>query len=74
MIKKAPTQQRKVWAFLKGRGDYGATDEEGMALLQIGESYRPRRIALVDAGLVNDSGRTRETRSGRNAVVWVACK
>lgn len=33
---------------------------------------RPRRIGLTDAGVVRDSGRTRETRKGNPAVVWVA--
>lgn len=30
-----------------------------------------RRVEGVEAGRVVDSGRTRKTRSGRNAAVWV---
>lgn len=35
-------------------------------------TQRPRRIELQAMGLVSDTGRTRETRAGRNAVVWGA--
>jgi predicted ArsR family transcriptional regulator len=31
---------------------------------------RPRRVELVDRGLVVDSGRREKTASGRSAVVW----
>ena len=34
------------------------------------QSARPRRIKLVQLGLLKDSGRTRRTRTGRKAVVW----
>lgn len=50
----------------------GYTDEEGMGILEMPAStYRPRRVELVEAGLVRDSGQTRDTKSGRKAVVWV---
>ena len=32
---------------------------------------RPRRVELVDCGLVEDSGRREKTASGRSAVVWI---
>lgn len=32
---------------------------------------RPRRVELVDRGLVVDSGRREKTASGRSAVVWI---
>lgn len=35
-------------------------------------TQRPRRIELLKAGLIKDSGRTRKTASGRQATVWVA--
>lgn len=35
-------------------------------------STRPRRVNLVEAGLVADSRKTRPSRSGRKATVWVA--
>ena len=51
----------------------GHTDEELQADLAMPPStQRPRRVELVKAGLVRDSGRVRKTRSGRNAVVWEA--
>ena len=61
--------QGKVLALLR-EGD-GLTDEEMQARLGLNPStQRPRRIELVEAGLVRDSGQRRRTRSGRWAVVW----
>lgn len=48
-----------------------ATDEELATTLTLsGNTCRPRRVELVDLGLVEDSGERRKTASGRNAVVW----
>jgi hypothetical protein len=64
--------RRRVLAYLRGRGEDGATDEEMQDALGMGGSTeRPRRVELVEMGSVVDSGRKRKTRSGRNAVVWV---
>ena len=64
---------RAVFDDFRTRGSYGATDEEQQDGLDMNPStQRPRRIELVQRGLVHDSGRTRPTRSGRAAVVWVA--
>lgn len=61
-----------VLAFLVAQR--GATDEEGIDGTGLSPStYRPRRVELVQAGKVRDSGRERPTRSGRKAVVWEAC-
>ena len=50
-------------------GGDGFTDDELIA--QFGtHSVRPRRIYLTAIGKVVDSGTTRKTRSGRQAVVW----
>jgi hypothetical protein len=47
------------------------TDEECQTKLGMsGNSHRPCRVTLVDAGLVEDSGYRRKTKSKRNAVVW----
>jgi len=59
---------RELIAWLTGRP---STDEE----MQDGcdmpaNTQRPRRRELQLAGYVEDSGRTRLTRSGRYAVVW----
>jgi hypothetical protein len=64
--------RRRVYEHLLSVGVAGCTDEEGIAALGMSAStYRPRRIECVEAGLVRDSGRTRKTKSGRQAVVWV---
>ena len=66
---KAVRLRGVVLAFIKGAG--GATDEEistGTGLPP--NTSRPRRVELVDMGLVRDSGTRRKTASGRSAVVW----
>ena len=67
-----PTQGTKEWlvlCFISASG--GVTDEEGQDGLRMsGNTYRPRRTTLVSKGLVEDSGATRPTLSGQQAVVW----
>lgn len=61
--------QRRVLRFLETCLG-GATDEEMQLALGMNPStQRPRRIELVQAGLVVKDG-TRRTSSGRMAVVW----
>ena len=63
--------QARVFWFISERGRVGATDEELIRYTGIAASTaRPRRIELVAAGKVVDSGKMRKTRSGRNATVW----
>ena len=51
---------------------YGCTDDELEQDLNMPhQSVSPRRRELVLAGKVEDSGRRRKTRSGRQATVWV---
>ena len=70
---KAGTQLGLVFAHLRAYRQ-GATDEAMQDILGMNPStQRPRRVDLVSRGLVKDSGRTRLTRSGRKATVWVAC-
>lgn len=65
--------ERRVLAVLDSRGAYGATDAELQDELCIPVSTEvPRRNALMNRGLVFDSGRTRPTPSGRAATVWVS--
>lgn len=67
----AGTLRSRVWGFLVERGANGATDEEIQNMLDMAQNTeRPRRIELVNGGLVRDSGRTRLTQSNRRAVVW----
>lgn len=71
---KTPSYRAAIEGFLKGRGAQGATNDEVMATLSIQiQTVCPRMKELRVDGLVIDSGRTRKTRSGREAVVWV-CK
>lgn len=63
--------QREVLAYLRYCRDAGCTDEELQLSLVLNPSTeRPRRIELVEKGLVVDSGVRRKTRSGRLATVW----
>lgn len=70
---RAQRDRDRIFAAIRGQGTEGFTDEEGSQATWIGPStYRPRRIELVRAGLIRDSGETRATASGRSAVVWIA--
>lgn len=65
--------RESVFAFIRRNGSYGATDEEVQTALAINPStQRPRRIELVKAGRVYDSGARRKTLANLDAVVWVA--
>ena len=64
--------RKATWDYLVERGEYGATDQEMQAYLDLpNQSQTPRRWELVRAGLVMNSGRRRKTLSGRSAIVWV---
>ena len=68
---KAGTQRGILFDHFTRLGSYGATDEEMQTLTKMNPSAeRPRRIGLLDQGFIKDSGRTRATSSGRQAVVW----
>ena len=70
----APSLRRRVLRLIEASVT-GMTDEEIQEFLDMNPSTeRPRRVELVDAGLVMDSGRRRNTRSGRKAVVWIRCE
>lgn len=61
-----------VLRYIAGRGDDGATDEEVQDALEMNPStQRPRRVELVRMGVVEDSGRRRKTKGGRQATVWI---
>ena len=50
---------------------HNATDEELETTLNMsGNTIRPTRGTLVKDGLIKDSGFTRHTRSGNDAIVW----
>jgi hypothetical protein len=53
--------------------DADMTDEELQTYLRISpNTQRPRRVELVDAGLVQPAGTHRRTVTGSWAVVWTA--
>jgi len=69
----APTKRKQVLHSIANAGARGVTDDEVQVMLNMNPStQRPRRIELVERGLVVDSGGKRRTRSGRFAVVWRA--
>ena len=72
-VVNAGTLRAEVLSYIQCREEHGATDEEIQVALRLsGNTVRPRRGELQKAGHVIDSGKTRATQSGRQAVVWVA--
>lgn len=67
----AATERERVYSFLYSQGQRGATDEEiANALHMSGNTERPRRRELVQAGRVVETEQRRRTESGRAATVW----
>ena len=73
-MRGSPAQtDRAAVLLLIQQSTHGRTDEEIQRMLRLNPSTeRPRRIELVKATQVRDSGLTRKTKSGRNATVWEA--
>lgn len=70
---QAATQRARVLEYIREHD--GATDDElivGLSLEPM--SIHPRRWALMHDGFIEDSGKRRLTRKGRNAIVWRARK
>jgi triphosphoribosyl-dephospho-CoA synthetase len=66
--------QRAVYDAIRAAGSRGLTDEEGITVTEMNpSSFRPRRIELARAGLIEKNG-TRPTRSGRGADVYITAK
>jgi len=62
----------RVLEFIQRQGAAGATDLEIQAGLNMsGDTQRPRRRELQQAGFIVDSGDVRSTAGGRAAVVWL---
>lgn len=67
-----PNMREQVFACIAG-SLYGMTDDEvEVALDMRHQTASARRRELVKAGRVRDTGRRRNTRSGRPATVWEA--
>lgn len=74
MRSHAATLRGLLLALLQLNHD-GLTDEEAQHSLGMNpNTQRPRRGELVTAKLVIDSGETRATRSGRQAIIWKAVR
>lgn len=72
---RAQTIRLKIYDLLVSRGANGATREEvEQATGFVGNTVRPRIVELVEAHLVQESGRTRPTVAGRAASVLVAVR
>lgn len=72
---KAGTLRALVLGYIRECGNRGATDEEIQIALRMNPStQRPRRVELLEVGLIRDSGTQRKTASNRSAVVWTATR
>jgi hypothetical protein len=70
-----PELQQRILDHLAERGRAGATDREMQHDLDMdGNTQRPRRRELQQAGRVVPSGEQRLTASGRPATVWVLAR
>ena len=68
---QASKSREKIFLYLSQFPD-GLTDEEMQDDLDIpSNTQRPRRRELYVDGILADSGKTRKTRSGMDAVLWV---
>lgn len=73
IARRAPTLRAIVLDHIAACRSHGATaDEVCHSLEMLPQSATPRINELAKAGAILDSGRTRLTRSGRAAVVWIA--
>jgi transcription initiation factor IIE alpha subunit len=70
---KIGTLRRKVYELLLNKGLNGMTDQEIEKYLHLeGNTVRPIRGSLVEAGLVMDSGLTRLNDKNNKCIVWRA--
>ena len=75
ILATADTLRGDVYRFIVKFKAWGATDEEMQLGLGMNPStQRPRRVELVEMGVIEDSQTQRRTTSGRWAVVWSASK
>ncbi len=73
LLKARGSKEARIYRFLLGRGDFGATDNEMQLALNLPANSQPtRRNQLVRQGLVKATDLRRTTARGRQAVVWVA--
>lgn len=71
-IHAVKADEARVLSYIQGCGYRGATDDEvEVALSMLHQTASARRRGLVLKDFVIDSGRTRPTRTGCHATVWV---
>lgn len=71
-LENSVATRAQVWALLRSI-ELGLTDEQQQTILGMSaNTQRPRRLELVEAGLVKDSGQRRKTSKGNDAIVWKA--
>lgn len=71
----AGTLRAAVLEYVRNCKQHGATDEEVQVALSMNPStQRPRRQELEKQGLILRTDRTRLTKSGRHAVIFVAAE
>ncbi len=71
----APKAGTKRWIVLDAilATPDGLTDEQMQLSIPMSpNTQRPRRVELVEQGLIKDSGQRRHTSTGDAAIVWVA--
>ena len=72
-LEGSETLRALVYKAITSSGARGMTDPEAQAELGLsGSPQRPRRVRLVEMGLVRDSGNRRASEAGRLCTVWVA--
>ena len=70
---RSGSQRNAIYQEIKSRGSDGMTCDEICEYFQmLVQSATPAINTLANDGWLEDSGRRRNTRSGREAIVWVA--
>ena len=73
ILPQGPSIKRKIMGMLDFWAKEGCTVEEICDFLEgRHQTISARLVELERAGLIFDSGRTRPTSSGRQAVIWVS--
>ncbi len=72
VIHELAAMEQKVLGYIRAQGAFGATSDE----IEVGEHMSHQTVSaringLRSKGFLVDSGRTRRTSSGRQAIVWV---
>lgn len=67
------SRRKMILDLIKRHREIGLCDHEIIELTGLSpNTARPTRISLMKDGFVVNSGRTRRTATGNNAIVWIA--